>query len=369
MSGAVLLTGATGFLGMEVMGRLVEEQDREVIALVRADGEREACERLEGVLHRLYDSPPQAFQRVHALPADLVRDDLGLSAAHRREVLARASVIVHCAASIRFDLPLDEALRTNAGGAEKILDLAGELDRRGRLEQVVHVSTAYVSGRHEGPFAETDMDLGQQFRNTYEQSKLEAERRIRARDLPVLVARPSIIVGESTSGWTPAFNVIYWPLQAFARGLISRVPADPNGVVDIVPVDYVADAIAALTQMGGRSDTVHLVAGERAATVAELIDLASASFGKAPPELVPPRTAVAIPGSDSFLPYFDVRAQFDDARARECLEPLGHEAPALTSYFEGLIDYARDSRWGRRPLTREAARAAAAERMDETLAA
>jgi thioester reductase-like protein len=365
MSGAVLLTGATGFLGMEVLQRLVEEHDRDVIALVRAGDEREANARLDGVLRRLYATPPPAYDRVRALPADLVRDGLGLSAAHRRDVLARTSVIVHCAASIRFDLPLEEALSINVSGAERILDLGDELDRRGRLEQVVHVSTAYVSGRHDGPFAETDLDLGQRFRNTYEQSKLEAERRIRARQLPVLVARPSIIVGESTSGWTPAFNVIYWPLQAFARGLINSVPADPDGIVDIVPVDYVAGAVAALTNFSAQSDTLHLVAGERATTVAELIDLASTSLGMTAPEVVAPQTSDTIDAGDPFVPYFDVRARFDDALARERLTPLGHEVPALTSYFDALIDYARDSRWGKRPTTREAARRAAAEAAQE----
>jgi long-chain acyl-CoA synthetase len=355
VSGAVLLTGATGFLGMEVMQRLVEEQQQEVIALVRARDEGEAHARLDAVVGRLYDSPPPAYESVRALPADLLSDGLGLTAKHRREILARTSVIVHCAASIRFDLPLDEAMRTNAGGAEKILDLAEELQRVGRLEQVVHVSTAYVAGRHEGLFRETDLDLGQTFRNTYEQSKLEAEKRIRARELPVLVTRPSIIVGESYSGWTPAFNVIYWPLQAFARGLIDQVPADPNGIVDIVPVDYVADAIACLTQQCRGRGTIHLVAGKRATTVTKLVELAASSLDKQAPKVVAPDESSNIEGADAFLPYFNVRSQFD-ATAHVGLAPLQHEVPVLENYFARLISYAQTSRWGKRPLTREAAR-------------
>ena len=67
-----------------------------------------------------------------------------------------------------------------------------------------------------------------------------------ASDLPLVIARPSIVVGDRYSGWTPAFNVIYWPLRAFARGMLDEVPANPDGVVDVVPVDYVADALVHL---------------------------------------------------------------------------------------------------------------------------
>ena len=97
-------------------------------------------------------------------------------------------------------------------------------------------------------FRETDLDLGQGFRTQYEQSKFEAERAIgeAAADLPLLIARPSIIVGDSHSGWTSAFNVIYWPMRAFSRGLMDEVAIDPEGVADIVPVDYVADGLMAL---------------------------------------------------------------------------------------------------------------------------
>ena len=130
----------------------------------------------------------------------------------------------------------------------QLLALAGELDD---LRRLVHVSTAYVGGRHAGTFREDDLDVGQEFRNSYEQSKYEAELEVQASDLPLVVARPSIVVGDRYSGWTPAFNVIYWPLRAFARGMLDEVPANPDGVVDIVPVDYVADALVHLLARHG----------------------------------------------------------------------------------------------------------------------
>ena len=88
------------------------------------------------------------------------------------------------------------------------------------LRRFTYLSTAYVAGEHSGTFSEDDLDVGQRFRNPYERSKFEAEgivKRWRSR-MPVTVVRPSIVVGEQDSGWTPSFNVIYWPLRAFSRG-------------------------------------------------------------------------------------------------------------------------------------------------------
>src|SRR5439155_4254751 len=149
------------------------------------------------------------------------------------------------------------------------------------------------------------------FRNTYERTKLEAELVV-ADDLDELcgvVVRPSIVVGERASGWTPAFNVIYPPLRAFSSGHLEVVPGHPDGVVDIVPVDYVADAIAELllrrTEVGG---TLHLVAGRHATTIGRLAGLAAARLGRRAPRFGPPPE-----GFGSLVPYFDVDARFDDA--------------------------------------------------------
>src|SRR5437763_10977260 len=129
-----------------------------------------------------------------------------------------------------------------------MLNFADEANARGGLARFAYVSTAYVAGTHPGEFHEDELAVGQDFRNAYEQSKFEAEQLVRARAdrLPVQIFRPSIIVGERASGWTSSFNVLYTPLKAFARGRLPLLPADPEAPVDVVPVDYVADAIFTL---------------------------------------------------------------------------------------------------------------------------
>ena len=153
------------------------------------------------------------------------------------------TTIVHSAASVSFTLGIDEAREINLEGTRRMLELAELAQERGGLDCYGHVSTAFVAGNHPGGFAECDLDLGQTFHNSYEQSKFEAEQLVRSHDgLPYTIMRPSIVVGDRNNGWTAAFNVLYWPLRAFARGLFTAVPAIPSAPVDVVSIDYVADA-------------------------------------------------------------------------------------------------------------------------------
>jgi thioester reductase-like protein len=353
---SVLVTGATGFLGMEVLVRLLEQADTQIVALVRARDRLAAAQRIETVLAQLYDTPPPgATERILALPGDVSLPGLGLSAADRRTLIAETDSIVHCAASISFELPLEEARTINTDGTRMLLSLAGEVRD---LRRFVHVSTAYVGGRHPGTFGEDDLDLGQEFRNSYEQSKFEAELAVMASDLPLVVARPSIVVGDRRSGWTPAFNVIYMPLQAFARGMLDEVPANPDGVVDIVPVDYVADALVHLLGDPELTGAVNLVAGRQAVTNAQLIDLACKALGRSAPRIND--DAAMIEAASAYVPYFDVTTRFDDRRAREALEPAGIVTDELETYFPAIIGYAQRVRWGKTPLTRQGAQLARA---------
>jgi len=338
----VLLTGATGFLGMEVLARLLERTDHDVLCLVRAPDIDAAEERLDGVLATLYHDASPHRARVRALPGDLTA---GIDAPDDP-----VDVVCHCAASIAFDLPLEEAREINVEGTRAMLALA----RAAGARRFVHVSTAYVAGTHVGAFTE-DM-VGTAFRNTYEQTKCEAEALFAdVAGMEVAIARPSIVMGESDTGWTPAFNVLYWPLRAFARGLFEQVPAKPDGRVDVVPVDYVADGIAKLVDADA-TGTFNLVSGGDASTVDELSELACVHFDRPRPPYVDTGAfgdATADEHGAVYLPYFDMEVVFDDTRTRE---RLGLQAPRLRTYFDTLMDYADVAKWGKRGTSREAAR-------------
>ena len=357
MKSPVFLTGATGFLGMEVLARLLEAGDRKVIALVRASDDKAAEDRLYGVLTTLWRDPSPYQDNVRAVAGDVTSPGLGLENGQRTALAEEVGAVLHCAASISFDLPLDEARAINVEGTREVIGFARECKALGRLERFVHVSTAYVSGKYEGTFRERQLDAGQEFRNTYEQTKWEAEHVVRdAGDLSPAIARPSIVMGESDTGWTPAFNVLYWPLRAFSRGLFDEIPALPSAHVDVVPVDYVADAPGAPARQrrGGRLQPrlgPRRAAGERArrARVRPLRPSAAEgrrgwrARGRQPGRRLP---AVLRHGASCSTTRAPVR----------CSSRLGIRSPKLADYFGRLIDYAEAVRWGKRSMKRDEAR-------------
>jgi long-chain acyl-CoA synthetase len=290
-------------------------------------------------------------------------------APRRRAALAETvGEIVHAAASVSFALPLAESRAINVAGTENVLEFARVVTRRGDgLRNVSYVSTAYVAGDHRGLFGEDHLDVDQRFRNAYEQSKFEAEARVRERcsELPIKIFRPSIVVGEADSGWTPAFNVIYAPLKAFARGAYKALPGRRSAPVDVIPVSYVADAIFELSRRDvAPGTTYNLAAGDGATSVGELLELSGEYFGRRTPRVVPAgayrrivhplllrtgddRRRKALAASEVFFPYFAMQVRYDTSNARAALAGTGISVPPLRDYFDRLMDYAVAADWGR----------------------
>jgi thioester reductase-like protein len=336
--GAVLLTGATGFVGREILSRFLERGDRPVFALVRADNDDEAAGRLP------------AHRRLTAVAGDIEQPGLGLAAPTRERLRREVTTVLHCAASVSFDMSLEESRSVNVEGTRRMVELA-----RGcrRLERFSYISTAYVAGEPGRLFREDELAVGQRFRNPYERSKFEAELALRNEGvgLPLQILRPSIVVGDSATGRTSSFNVLYGPLKAYARGKVPAIPARRSAPVDIVPVDYVADRTHELVT-NGPDGTFHLVAGRNATTVGRLLEMSARQLGRSEPAVLPPRLYRrwvhpwlrrkyrGLRRMEVYFPYFAMRVRFDDRR-------LG-PGPRVESYFHRLVRYAQAAGWGRR---------------------
>lgn len=346
----VLLTGATGMVGSLVLTRLLDRRDSDVVCVVRAEGEQHAQARLEAVLTTLYGTiPGHARSAARAVALDLAHPAVPPALASEN-----ITHVLHCAANVRFDLARAEARRANVLPTAVMTMLARGLPH---LQRFVHVSTAYAAGTHRGRFAEEHLDLGQDFRNTYEATKFQAECLLResARDLPVVVARPSIVIGEAQTGWTPAFSTIYPLLRAYARGNLSRIAADPDALVDIVTGDYVADALVhLLLDAPDPSPVHHLVAGAGAPTVAELCQHAAALLHRPPIALAAPDPQAS--AFTALAGYLDVHTRFDDAHTRALLAPAGLVPVPPDQALQSALRYAATTNWGRHPESRAATR-------------
>ncbi len=366
----VFVTGATGFLGRELARRLLE-QGETLFALVRARDEADGFARLrDSIAAPGWELPADLAARLVPCPGALDRPGLGLAARDRARILEACDSILHCGANVRLDLPLAESRATNVDGTRAVLDLARERARSGHLARVDHVSTAFVAGGRSDLVREDELGAPAGHRNGYEQSKFEAELLVReaARELPICVLRPSIIVGESKSGETSSFATIYWPIRLYATGLWRILPGHRDASLDLVPVDFVRDALLAIRarpESVGR--TYHLAAGEGATTLGELADVVRRFFPKRRPIVyvnpdlwrrfaVRPLQRISF-GSvryvmhvgEAYLPYLASNPRFDTTHARAALAPSRIAPPRVSDYVDRLLRFAVETDWGRRP--------------------
>lgn len=366
----MVLTGATGFLGREVLVRLLRRGDEVLVTSRRRPEETESAlhARIRALVLRT--DPRVDPARLTASFADVAQPGLGLSAAGQAWLAQSGPVhIVHGAAEVRFDLPIDRMRAQNVQGTLHVLELGRALAAEGRLARIDHVSTAYVAGDRTDLVGEGDVDVGQRPRNAYEATKLEAEVEVaRAREagLPVTVHRPSIIVGDSRTGRAASFKVLYWPMKVYARGRFRTVFGRPDCPVDVVPVDYVADAVTTLmAQDEAIGRTFHLAAGpEGQSDIARLAALAARIFERRPVRYIDPdfylrwlrpivrpvlrllRPDVAERGG-VYLPYLRSNPTFDVSEARARLAPRGVSPPPVESYFERIMRFALETDFGR----------------------
>ncbi|MHB1569628.1 MAG: SDR family oxidoreductase [Solirubrobacteraceae bacterium] len=365
IGGDVLLTGTTGFVGMALLERWLERTDRDVIALVRASGPEAARARVDAAVEDLFgERAEELAPRIRAVAADMTAPGLGLDAYERDLIAERVTTIVHSAASVSFSLSLQESRAINLEGTRRMLELARAAQSRGGLTHYAQVSTAFVSGTYPGSFSESDHDVGQEFHNSYERSKYESESLVRSCEgLPFTILRPSIVVGDRQTGWTASFNVLYWPLRAVSRGLFTAIPAFPGAPVDAVSIDYVADGIYELVESApGMGETYHLTAGPHCSSIAELARLSSSYFDVPEPRAVAPDEFARLPlprahrealaAGAEYFPYFCMEGAFDDRATRARLEPAGITTSPLPDYMDTLLDFATNSRWGKRPISR-----------------
>jgi long-chain acyl-CoA synthetase len=371
----VLITGATGFLGQQIVGVLLEKMPKaRLVVLLREKKGQSIRERLNFIISQV--SPPEkleeALSRIDLFHSDDISNEMcGLSTADYNTVISGLTHIIHSAATVRFDHPIDYARQINVGGTRNVLDLAEVAHRNGTLRSVTYIGTAFVAGVRSGLALEDELDVGQTYRNTYELTKCEAEKLVRSRMhiLPTVIVRPSIIAGDSRTGETTSFKTLYWPLKMYVKLHWRTIPGYPDAIIDIVPVNYVAEATVALTfDERAIGNCFNLCAGSgKASTLVEITEYASSFFSLPSPRFVNPKLffAFVLPfmyatvwGKNRrslreirvYRPYFQVKTLFDTSCAEAFLAPAGISPPPVMEYLGKLFLFCQESDWGSRPV-------------------
>ncbi|MCD6726435.1 MAG: SDR family oxidoreductase [Solirubrobacteraceae bacterium] len=351
------VTGATGFIGRNVVERLLE-RGGEIHALVRPD----AGERLDELIARW-----GAQGRVHPVAGDLLRPLLGVDGGWIDAQRDRIDHVFHLAALYDMTAPADMTEALNVGGTHELVALCNEL-HVGRLH---HISSVAVAGSFKGFFREDMFDEGQQLPSPYHRAKFESERVVREQArVPWRIYRPSIVIGDSRTGEMDKIDGPYYFFKAIqrARDLLPQwfpLVAPEVGRTNLVPVDYVADALDVLAHREGLDGRAFHLADPSMVPSGEALN-AFAEAAHAPQLVarVDRRLLDALPkGAISMLMQLpamkDVRrtilADFDipdeiiehvgfgyelDTRdAQQALAGSGVEVPPLASYADRIWDY------------------------------
>ena len=384
-----LITGATGFVGGELLVKLLAQPGRHVVCPIRASSDDAALERGRDRLQELLGTEAvHLSHRVTWIRADIEEPHLGWGPMRWHDVASTTVEVFHCAASVSFDLPLDEAHRINVGGTQHVFELATDAAaRHDRFRRFHHVSTAYVAGIHDGRVGPDFLpaDRSRNFRNTYERTKARAERFLRSEAtsrVPVSIHRPSIIAGDRATGRTTNWNVLYVPMRMAAKGQLPVFPHGGREICDTIGVDYLVDAMIAFAGIDtALVESHHLTAGGTAFTITDLVrttcSKAAAHGGFKPSDthlatraqwisLMQGLTVASrlprkarqvrrkarlarrgIEGCKVYVPYTWVDTIFDDAADTAVLHPLGIKMPHGSHYLDTIIDYALDTNFGR----------------------
>lgn len=245
----VLLTGATGFLGTHIASRLIKETDHDIVALVRAADKETAIRRLSRAWVDWQELVNSLDGRVQVLTGNTSEAYLGIDETEYRKLVHSITHIIHTAADLRLNAPIDELRKANVEGTANILKLAQDVHQDHGLKRLSHVSTAYVAGGRTGTVSEDALSDKYGFYSKYELSKYEGEQLVQQakKQLPISVFRPGEVVGDSKTGAIKTFNTIYFPLRLYLGKRPVVIPVNPSMRINMIPVDYVADVITRLT--------------------------------------------------------------------------------------------------------------------------
>ena len=362
------MTGATGFLGRHLLLAFLKA-GKEMVLLIRARTQEEASNRVGRILLEIA-SPggPPLNGKVRICLGSLSEPDLALSPEHSELVLSTCDEFLHCGASVRLDLSLGEARAVNVNGTVAMLGLARARQRRAGLSRFDYVSTAFVAGNRRDLVREEELDGRLGHKNNYERSKFEAETAVRrARpEIPVTIYRPSVIVGNSSTGETSSFKMIYWPAMVYAMGVWRTCPGYPETSLDLVPVDFIRDVILELrSRPESLGHCFHLTAGPRGSiTVAQTVKLLREILPESRPvRFVDPvwymrtihpllkhlsfgRLRRLVRAGESYVPYLMHNPQFDNSGMMGFLSDSGIVVPDVRAYLHQLFRYCIATRWG-----------------------
>ncbi len=397
----ILVTGSTGFLGSAIVKRLLVSgcklrllirrritdssqmsfgRDDLVKQLILGDQLdeylQEQCRVADGrsnndeCIYKLFSD------NVEIVDGDITSSSLGLEKQEYITLCNEVDEIFHCAAVTHFEMQGDEEhVAVNIKGTENVLQFANS----GKQKRFHYVSTAYVAGKQSGTIYENGMVSEPLFNNEYERSKFVAEQLVieytKSNDLPYTIYRPGIIVGDSKTGATCKFDNLY----LFVKVLLNiknsidkhkneelnnptiRMPGEPDALINLVTIDYVADAIVAILEMRESIGGIFHITNPNPPRLSELRDMVMAVLEIKGMHLEINRELekqnlntvekLFLRQTRTYYSYLFSKSRFNDSNTQKALKGTGIICPVMTKELVAvLIDFAVYHNWGEEKL-------------------
>jgi thioester reductase-like protein len=346
----IFLTGFPGFIAGRLVRRLAREGARFVLLVQAAFMER-AREEAE----RIVEETGAGVEAFRIVEGDITRPGLGLSAQDLETTRGETTMLFHLAAVYDLGVSRELAMRVNVEGTQNVNRFAELLQESGRLRHYHYVSTCYVAGLRTGVILESELRHEAGFRNYYEETKYLAELEVEALKsrLPLTIHRPSVVCGDSQTGETAKYDGVYYLINYLRMqpALLSLANIGNRDVrLNVVPVDFVVEAMAALAGDERAAGATVQLADPAPLTTHELFDIISKALTGHGSRLTIPaplvRTSLVLPISEGLtglprvgVPYFFIKQTYDTTRAQALLEPYGLRCPPFPSYVNALIDF------------------------------
>ncbi len=361
---AIFLTGSTGYIGAHIASNLLADYGEPLNLLVRARDEQEGRERLWRSLQLHMDFPQfedALHSRIRIFLGDITSPYFGLNGADYAQLVRSTDSVIHCAASLNRKSE-KMCLNVNLRGTLEVVQLATRARDQHGLRRFSHVSTVAVAGQRKDEVVEEDkaVDWNRSDYDPYARTKKFCEHMVRQLlpDVPRAIFRPSIVLGDSRRPETNQFDMVR--AFVFLAGL-PALPFRPTDKIDIVPVDYVAAAVATLHQKDKPEHEIyHLSSGTGSETFVQLTNALAAGQGKRGPTYVPslegPSSAMinALAGRAGkkigglatllkvFLPYLVWNTVFDNTRV---VNEMGAKPAPFSQYCFPLLKFSRETKF------------------------
>jgi nucleoside-diphosphate-sugar epimerase len=364
-----LLTGATGLVGRYLIRDLMLAGHR-LAVVVRGAEKASPSERIESILQMWEEQLGSALPRPVILEGDVTEPLFGLAPRYLEWARDHCDRILHNAASMTF-YNADrngEPWRTNLTGAQNALDLCAMLE----IGDFHHVSTAYVSGTRSDLVREDELDVGQQFRNDYEESKFLTEKLLHEAKCvrSLTIYRPAVIVGDSQTGYTSTYHGLYHHLKLMSV-LNRNAEPDENGIRhtplqlemtgdeprNMVPVDWVSAVMTRIFSNRWTHGRTYHLSPRVCVTPRAIVEAGCRFYNSCGVEFVGPARRNSEPISDSdlaaqatmrlYAPYENSDPIFDTTNLQQAAGDL--PCPVIDdAMLQQFLQFGETDRWGKR---------------------